>query len=49
METMTPRLTSFGAAPEPMRSWLAFGKEILEGGLERNLMELVKIRASPIV
>jgi AhpD family alkylhydroperoxidase len=31
-----------------MQSWLAFGKGILESGLEESLMELVKIRASQI-
>jgi AhpD family alkylhydroperoxidase len=46
--TMTPRLNPFAAAPAPMQAWLAFGKEILESGLEKSLMELVKIRASQI-
>jgi AhpD family alkylhydroperoxidase len=46
--TMTPRLNPFAAAPVPMRSWLDFGKEILASGLEKGLMELVKIRASQI-
>ena len=45
---MTPRLNPFAAAPAPMQSWLAFGKEILESRLEKSLMELVKIRASQI-
>ena len=45
---MTPRLNPFAAAPAPMQAWLAFGKEILESGLEKSLMELVKIRASQI-
>jgi AhpD family alkylhydroperoxidase len=45
---MTPRLNPFAAAPAPMKSWLDFGKEILESGLEKSLMELVKIRASQI-
>jgi AhpD family alkylhydroperoxidase len=31
-----------------MQSWLAFGKDILQSGLEESLMELVKIRASQI-
>jgi AhpD family alkylhydroperoxidase len=47
-KTMTPRLNPFAVAPQPMQSFLAFGKEILEGGLEGSLMELVKIRASQI-
>jgi AhpD family alkylhydroperoxidase len=46
--TMTPRLNPFAAAPVPMRSWLDFGKGILENDLEKGLMELVKIRASQI-
>ena len=45
---MTPRLNPFAAAPAPMQSWLAFGKDILQSGLEESLMELVKIRASQI-
>jgi AhpD family alkylhydroperoxidase len=45
---MTPRLNPFAAAPAPMRSWLDFGKDILQCGLEDSLMELVKIRASQI-
>jgi AhpD family alkylhydroperoxidase len=46
--SMTPRLNPFAAAPAAMRSWLEFGKDILQGGLEDSLMELVKIRASQI-
>jgi AhpD family alkylhydroperoxidase len=45
---MTPRLNPFAAAPAPMQSWLEFGKDILQSGLEESLMELVKIRASQI-
>ena len=45
---MTPRLNPFAAAPAPMKSWLDFGKGILQCGLEDSLMELVKIRASQI-
>ena len=45
---MTPRLNPFAAAPAPMKSWLDFGKDILQCGLEDSLMELVKIRASQI-
>jgi AhpD family alkylhydroperoxidase len=45
---MTPRLNPFAAAPAPLHSWLAFGKDILQSGLEESLMELVKIRASQI-
>jgi AhpD family alkylhydroperoxidase len=45
---MTPRLDPFAAAPALMKSWLDFGNEVLQGGLEPSLMELVKIRASQI-
>lgn len=45
---MTPRLNPFAAAPGPMQSWLDFGKNVLQSGLEESLMELVKVRASQI-
>jgi AhpD family alkylhydroperoxidase len=45
---MKPRLNLFAAGSAPMQSWFAFGKEVLQGGLEGSLMELVKIRASQI-
>jgi AhpD family alkylhydroperoxidase len=45
---MTPRLNPFAAAPAAMQSWLDFGKARLQSGLEDDLMELVKIRASQI-
>ena len=45
---MTPRLDPFAAAPAPMQSWLDFGNDVLQSGLEDSLMELVKIRASQI-
>ena len=45
---MQSRLNTFAAAPSLMQSWLDFGKNILQGGLENSLMELVKIRASQI-
>lgn len=45
---MKPRLNPLAAAPAPMQSWLDFGKDILQCGLENSLMELVKIRASQI-
>jgi AhpD family alkylhydroperoxidase len=43
-----PRLNPFAVAPTAMQAWLDFGKAILQNGLEENLMELVKIRASQI-
>ena len=45
---MTPRLNSFTAAPEAMQAWLAWGQGLVQNGLEKSLMELVKIRASQI-
>ncbi len=45
---MIPRLNAFSAAPGLMKAWLDFGQQILQGGLEESLMELVKIRASQI-
>jgi AhpD family alkylhydroperoxidase len=45
---MTPRLNPFAASPALMKLWLDFGKEVLQGGLDESLMELVKIRASQI-
>jgi AhpD family alkylhydroperoxidase len=45
---MKPRLNPFAASTAPMQSWFAFGKEVLQCGLEGSLMELVKIRASQI-
>jgi len=43
---MTPRLNPFAAAPAAMQQWLDFGETIQASGLERRLVELVKIRAS---
>jgi AhpD family alkylhydroperoxidase len=45
---MKPRLDAFAAAPELMQSWLEFGRTVLASGLEKSLVELVKIRASQI-
>jgi AhpD family alkylhydroperoxidase len=45
---MEPRLNAFAAAPALMHSWLNFGREILQSGLEESLMELVKIRSSQL-
>lgn len=46
--SLSARLNPFAAAPAQMQSWLEFGRGILESGLEKSLMELVKIRASQI-
>jgi AhpD family alkylhydroperoxidase len=45
---MTPRLDPFAAAPELARAWLAFSTRSGQSGLEKPLLELVKIRASLI-
>lgn len=45
---MTPKLNPFAAAPAAMQAWLDFSKATLQSGLEKSLMELVKIRASQI-
>lgn len=43
---MTARLNPFAAAPEIMRAWFAFSDAVAASGLEKPLLELVKIRAS---
>ena len=48
MGSMNPRLDPFAAAPALMKSWLEFGQGIRHRGLEKPLMELVKIRASQL-
>ena len=45
---MTPRLNPFAAAPELMKAFFAFSTQVGESGLEKPLLELVKIRASQI-
>jgi AhpD family alkylhydroperoxidase len=45
---MTPRLDPFASAPELTRAWLAFSTQAEASGLEKSLLELVKIRASLI-
>src|SRR3954467_8657341 len=45
---MTARLNLFAAAPELMKAFFAFSTKVEEGGLEKPLLELVKIRASQI-
>jgi AhpD family alkylhydroperoxidase len=43
---MTVRLDPFAAAPELVKAWLAFSNQVAASGLEKPLLELVKIRAS---
>jgi AhpD family alkylhydroperoxidase len=45
---MTARLNPYAAAPELMQAFLASSNQIFESGLEKPLLELVKIRASLI-
>ena len=45
---MTARLNPFAAAPELAQAFLAFSTQVGESGLEKPLLELVKIRASQI-
>jgi AhpD family alkylhydroperoxidase len=44
---MTAKLDIFAAAPSAMKNWYA-ASQAIEAGLERSLVELVKIRASQI-
>ena len=45
---MTPRLNPFAAGPDLLKPLVDLGTTIEATGLERSLMELVKIRASQI-
>ena len=45
---MEPRLNPFGAAPALMKSFFDFSNQVNDCGLEPDLLELVKIRASQI-
>src|SRR5689334_4722740 len=45
-ETMEARLDYAKLAPEPMRALFSLGAYLEKSGLERPLLELVKIRAS---
>jgi AhpD family alkylhydroperoxidase len=45
---MTAHLNPFAASPETMQAWLAYSNKVAESGLEKPLLELVKIRASQI-
>ncbi len=45
---MTARLNYFAAAPEIMKAFFAFSTQVADSGLEKSLVELVKIRASQI-
>jgi AhpD family alkylhydroperoxidase len=45
---MTPRLNARAAAPDAMKAMLALESYIQSSGLEKSLIELVKMRASQI-
>jgi AhpD family alkylhydroperoxidase len=45
---MTASLNLFAAAPEITQAFLAFSNQVATSGLEKPLLELVKIRASQI-
>lgn len=45
---MTPRLNAAQAAPQAYHTMLGLEKYVRESGLERSLLELVKLRASYI-
>lgn len=45
---MTARLNPFAASPETMQAFFAWSNKVAESGLEKPLLELVKIRASQI-
>lgn len=43
---MTPRMNIFVVAPEAMKGMMAVEASVAKAGIERSLMELVKLRAS---
>ncbi|WNO53433.1 carboxymuconolactone decarboxylase family protein [Stakelama saccharophila] len=45
---MTDRINPYAAAPALLKMWLDFSDQVAAGGLEKPLLELVKIRASQI-
>lgn len=45
---MEPRLNYYAAAPALMKQFLDFSNQVYGSGLEKSLLELVKIRASQI-
>lgn len=45
---MTPRADLATAAPDLFKAWYAFSLQVVESGLEKPLLELVKIRSSQI-
>jgi AhpD family alkylhydroperoxidase len=47
-KTMTPRMNIFQSAPDACKAMMAVEASIEKGGLERSLIELVRMRASQI-
>ena len=45
---MTPRADIYKASPDIFNAWYAFSAQVGESGLEKPLLELVKVRASQI-
>ncbi len=45
---MTGRANPYAAAPATLKAWMSFSNQIATSGLEKPLLELVKIRASQI-
>ena len=45
---MTGRINPYAAAPQTLKQWMDFSNAIAAAGLEKTLLELVKIRASQI-
>lgn len=45
---MTPRADIYSVSPELFNAWFAFSAKVAESGIEKSLLELVKIRASQI-
>jgi len=45
---MTTRTNPYIAAPDLLKAWMAFSDHVGSSGLEKSLLELVKIRASQI-
>ena len=45
---MTTRTNPYIAAPDLLKAWMAFSDQVGASGLEKSLLELVKIRASQI-
>jgi len=43
---MTPRADIYAVSPDIFKAWFDFSMKVDECGLEKSLLELVKIRAS---